>query len=238
MKYIILIATIFTQVVFAQDAKPKFKGESEASAIVVSGNTNNETYAAKTKNQYALTDLDIASIFGKYIKSTAGGTETGNAWEAGARYERVIIADQLNGFVQHKAESDPYNGIFVQRDSTDLGLKYIIIARDDLNWFTELGLRSSKIYDGTNVEYVNYGRLYTEASDKFSSTTTGKVWVEYLPNFKNSNEYLYNAEISLSVVMTSVLSLKTAYLLNHNEALASPLKKDSTTWTTALVANY
>ena len=126
MKSLVLILCSMVAVsAFAEDAK--FLGESEASAVVVSGNSSNETYAAKTKNTYNITDMDSATVFGKYLRSVTSGSESNKAWEAGLRYERVFLKDTLSGFVQHKAEHDPYNGQFIQRDSTDIGAKYTFI---------------------------------------------------------------------------------------------------------------
>lgn len=228
---------------FAQESKT-FKGESEASAIVISGNSNSETYGAKTSNTWTLTEYDLTTVFGKYIRATTAGVESNKSWEAGLRYERVFIKDVFNGFIQHKAEHDPYNGIFVQRDSTDIGGKYFFVKSDELTWLAELGLRHSETYSGlnpapdTSKDAANFARVYTEASYKFNATTSGKFWVEHLPNLKDSQASLTNAEASLSVAMTDILSFKTSYLVNYNQAVAAPAKKETSTWTTALVAKY
>ena len=250
----LLILAIFTTGV-AQAADETFKGESEASAIVVSGNLNSQTIGAKTKNTWKFTEDDAAIAFGSYIDGKSEVVDSNGlvidalskSWTAGLRYERVITKDQFSGFIQHMAEADPYNGIFVQRNSTDLGAQYHIIKSETLNWLAELGYRYSDIYKGIrNVNNVatedtystNYVRGYTEVSDKFNANVSGKLWFEYLQDTKESDQSLWNAEASLSVVMSSIFSLKTAYLVKHNEGTPSPGKKDTTTWTTALVANY
>lgn len=225
------------QVEAPEEAK-KWNGETEASSVVISGNTSTETYGAKTANVYTITETDLARVFGKYLRTTSGGAETNKLWEAGIRYEKIFVKDLWSGFLQHKAEHDPYNGIFVQRDSSDIGVKYYFTKTDDLDWFGELGYRYAKVYDGTMVQHSNFGRIYTQADYKLTPSASTKLWVEYLPNLSRSNEDQYNAEVSLSVMISSMFSLKTAYLVNYNEALLAPLKKTSTTWTTALVAKY
>ena len=242
-----LISLAATQV-NAQDAATKsFDGESEASVVIIDGLSKSETYGGKTKNNYKLTDTDIMTIFGKYIKTStqltgaASKSETARNWEAGIRYEKVFVTDLLNGFLQHKAESDPYNGIFTQRDSTDLGAKYFITKDDTLIWFLEAGARYATQNpdftdtDGARSKSTTAARLYTEASNKFNESTSGKLWVEYVPNFKSDDFSYSNAEASLTVAMSSILSLKTAYQVYHREI---GLKKDTTTFTTALVAKY
>lgn len=235
---LILLLTISAHAQETAPVEKKFKGESEASTVVVSGNTNSETYGAKTKNTYTFSELDAVSIFGKLLKTKTAGVETASAWEFGARYERAFTKDVLSAFIQHKAEHDPYNGVFIQRDSTDLGLKYILAKSDDFNWLAEAGVRSSKVYTGPTNETLSFGRAYTEMIYKISPTSSTKFWAELLPNFTRPDEYQYNAELSLSVTISTMFSLKTALLLNHNHAILDPQKKDTTTWTTALVATY
>ncbi|MFN3453695.1 MAG: DUF481 domain-containing protein [Pseudobdellovibrio sp.] len=247
MKVIISVLIAFcTNMAYAQDTT-KFTGESEASVVLIDGLSKSETWGAKTKNVYTFENNDNVSIFGKYLKTStqaaaaATKTETALNWEVGARYEKSFINDVLNGFIQHKAESDPYNGIFTQRDSTDLGAKYFFIKTDDVTVFTEAGIRFSTQNpdyvdsDGETSKSTTAGRLYVEAQNKFNESTSGKLWVEYIPNFK-SNDFSYTtAEASLSVAMSSVLSLKTAYQVYYREM--GP-KQTTTTWTTALVAKY
>lgn len=235
------LALASTAIAQTTEEAASFKGESEASAIIIDGNTKSESYGAKTKNTWTVSDSDLLIAFGKYIRTTANSLESAKAWEAGLRYERIFIKDVLNGYLQHKAESDTYNGVFDQRDSTDIGVKYFITTSDTFNWFTEAGYRYSTVLGAPGKpekEGINYARIYTEANYKFSETGSTKLWIEHLPNLTHSSEALTNAELSLSVVMTSILSLKTAYLWNHNEGAEAPSKKDSSTWTTAIVAKY
>ncbi len=244
MKKLLMVAIGLCAAMTAHGEEKTFKGESEASAIVISGNANSETYGAKTTNTWSMTEADLATVFGKYVRTKSAGTETSKAWEAGARYERVFIKDLFNGFLQQKAEHDPYNGVFVQRDSTDVGGKYFFKKSDDLTWFGELGYRYSSTYSGlaiapnTYKDNASFARIYSEVTAKFNTSTSGKLWAEYLPNLSDSTKSLTNAEASISVVMTDVLSFKTSVLLNHNEGTVAPGQKDTTTWTTALVAKY
>lgn len=237
---LVLLSVVCANLSQAQE-KSVFKGESEASAIVISGNIDSETIGAKTKNTWNMTDLDLASIFGSYLVTKTAGTETAKAWTAGLRYERIITIDQFSGFLQHMAEHDPYNGVFTQRNSTDIGGKYFFTKSDSLTWFAELGYRYSSIYDGvltSDTRNTDYARIYTEITSKFNTSTAGKLWGEYLSDLKDTDKSLWNAEASVTVVMTTLLSLKMSYLVNHNEGTLPPNKKDTTTWITALVANY
>jgi putative salt-induced outer membrane protein len=239
---LIIFGLVFglAQITFAQDAATAtFKGESEASAIVISGNSNSETYGAKTKNTWNMTESDLAIVFGKYIQTSAGGNTTNKQWEAGLRYERVIVKEIFNGYLEHKAEHDPFNGVFVQRDSTELGGKYFFTKSDDLTWTGELGYSYSKIYLGSDITgYGNFIRGNTEANYKANASTSVKFLAEYKHNLKDADKSNSKGELSVSVVMTDLLSLKTAFEVVRNEAAVAPNEKQTTTWTTALVAKY
>lgn len=251
----LVLAAVLSSPASAQEEGTTFKGESEASSVFVSGNLNSSLIGAKTKNTWNLTDMDAAIVFGSYIDGKAEALDsTGQIidaltkyWNAGLRYERVITKDQFTVFVQHMAEHDPYNGVYVQKNSTDLGVKYTILKDDQLNWFVELGYRYTGFYQGQhtvdNVVKVedyntNYIRGYTEVSNKFNESVSGKLWFEYLQDTKESDQSLWNAEASLSVALNKTFSLKSAYLNRHNEGIPAPDKKDTGTWTTALVASY
>lgn len=240
-----LLASLTFCQAFAADP-PQLTGESEASIVMIDGLSKSETWGAKTKNTYSFENADNISIFGKYLRTAtqaagaANKSETALNWEAGLRYERVLTK-KLNGFIQHKAEADPYNGIFTQRDSTDLGAKYLITQSETTVFLTEIGVRhSTQIPDfvdskGEAKNSTTAGRLYLEVSNKFNEATAGKIWIEHVPNFAESDFNYTKAEASLSVAMNSTLSLKTAYEIYHREV--GP-KKDTSTWTTALVARY
>ena len=109
-----------------------------------------------------------------------------------------------------------------------------------MNWFSELGFQYTSTYIATELDKENggYFRGYGEATYKISSSTSTKLWVERLFPLKNTDKARSIAELSLSVAMTDIFSLKTSYLYNRNEGVLSPFKKDTTTWTTALVAKY
>lgn len=221
----------------AQDKSP-WAHESEAAIVNVDGNTKSESYSAKQKTVYTF-DMNAMTAAGRYLQTKASNVETAKSWEASLRYER-IFSDMWSGFLQHGAESDIYAG-YVQRDNTDLGAKYFFIKSEARNLFSELGVRyTSTLPTGTAKKDSNTsGRLYAEYSDKITDTLSGKFWVEYLPNFKDSDAYLVNYEPSISVMISQVFSLKVAYLVKYHNKTATPTeKKEDTTFTTALVAKF
>nr|WP_295902528.1 DUF481 domain-containing protein [uncultured Bdellovibrio sp.] len=219
----------------AYSAEP-FTGEAEAGAIIVSGNNDSESYNAKAKTVYTH-EKNVYSAFGRYLKTTSAGTESARNWEIGARYERELT-DYLGVFVGQKAESDIFNG-YIQRDSTDAGLKYYRIKSVEMNGTVEAGSRyHTTLPTAGGSTHDNMGRLYTEFNKALDKTLSFKYWAEYLPNFTETDAYLANTEASLNVMLNSVFSLKLAYLLQYQNVPPASGKYTTTTTTMNLVAKF
>ncbi len=232
-----LLCTLLVTFAAHADDAPPFKGEAEAGVIIVSGNNDSESYNAKAKTTYTH-DKNVYTAFGRYLKTNSNGVESARNWEAGVRYERELT-DYLGVFVGQKAESDVFNG-YIQRDSTDAGLKYYLIKGDEMSWTVEAGYRYQKTQPttGNDVTYDNLGRVYTEFNKALDKTLSFKYWAEYLPNFTDHDAYLANTEASLNVMLNSVFSLKLAYLLQYQNVPPSGGKYTTTTTTMNLVAKF
>ncbi|MBC7465006.1 MAG: DUF481 domain-containing protein [Bdellovibrio sp.] len=222
--------------------------ESELSIVSSGGNTKSDTFSAKQKTSYTLHDSKVTAaasyLQGKSSqtdKTSGVSTEVKNLrWDASLRYD-YAFNEKFGAFFGHGAESDSDAG-YVQRDNTDLGGQYTVIKSDEQSLITEAGLRYTKTYDGTLNDYATYGRLYAEYVRHFTKTINFKLWAEHLPNLKESQNYLSNAEASVSVILTSTFSLKTAYLAKyHNRQVSTAVVEDKrleTLLTTALVAAF
>ncbi len=247
-KILTVVALLSSINVFAEEAKSNWAHESQAALITANGNTTSETYSAKQKTAYSLESSKM-TLSGSYLdgkarqtdKTSGTVTEVKNRkWDAGLRYD-YNFTEALGAFTAQLAESDT-NAAFIQRDSTDIGGKYLALKADDKSLQTEAGLRSTKTYDGTSNDYTTFARFYAEYSQAFNKDVSMKFWVEYLPNLKDSDKYLTNAEASLSTVLSSVFSMKNAYLANyHNYPVSTTVYQDKrldSLFTTSLVAKF
>lgn len=248
MKLLIVTLLSLSATAFAQDATPesKWAHESELSAVIVDGNSNTESYAAKHSSTYTW-DLNKLLGYGKYLetKTMAFGAPTqvtAKSWEAGARYERAL-SELWSAFVAHSAESNEFSG-FVQKDNTDIGAKYFIWKLEESTWFAELGYRYTTVLlttpnaDGKRKVNENFARLFSEYTKAWEKNLSFKFWVEYLPNLDHSDAYLANAEPSLNVVLSETFSLKTGYLMKYQNVPPAGGKRLDTTFTTALIAKF
>ena len=223
--------------VFAEEKSP-WSHESEASIVKVGGNTTSDSYSVKQKTSHKF-DMNLLSLSARYLQTKSGSVETARQWDGSLRYEREL-SDKWAIFAQHGAEADSYAG-YTQRDNTDLGGKYYFIKSEPGTFFSEAGGRYQKLLFSANGDttYSTMGRLYLEYTKKINNSVFGKLWAEYLPNFKDSDAYLVNYEPSLNVMMSQIFSLKVAYLVRyHNKITTVTEKKEDTTLTTALVAKF
>ncbi|MBO9666573.1 MAG: DUF481 domain-containing protein [Bdellovibrio sp.] len=222
----------------AQEAAPPppFKGTAEAGAILVTGNSDSENYAAKAGVSYTQ-GKHVYSAFGHYIKTEANNVESARNWDIGVRYDHAWT-DYLGFYVGQKTESDIFAG-YLQRDSTDVGLKYFLTKTDTFTWTLEAGYRYSKTQQVlTGTTYDQLMRIYSEVNKSFDKTFSFKYWAEYLPNMTDPDAYMFNTEASINVMLNSIFSLKLAYLLQYQNQPPDGGKYDTTTSTLNLVAKF
>ncbi len=225
--------------IFAQAPAPKspWAHESELGVVLASGNTNTENYNFKQQTTLSL-NPNIFRATAAYLKSRDTGQETSRRWSIGLRYEREL-SESVNAFINHLIESDIFAGM-IQRNSTDIGLKFFLLKTDADHLFSEVGYRNS--YEQRVVATENgtthYGRIYAEWNHTWQEKLTHKLWVEYLPNFSNGEAYLINAEPSLSMHLTDIFSIKLAYLINYKNLPAQDKKRLDTLYSTVLTATF
>lgn len=230
----IFLTLVFSFHVYAQEG---LHNESEGNAMVVSGNANNETYGYRQKTWYEW-DLNIITAWGRYILARQSGVESAKAWELGLRYDRKLN-DWSSVFAAHSAESDIFAGYY-QRDNTDIGYQYRWIHTDETKLLSEIGYRYIYTrYTNRSHEVNNTARLYSEVKHTINEMVTSQLWVEYIPSFTEAENYYINAEPSLSVMLSRIFSLKTAYLFKYtNKIPPAQTERLERTFTTSLVAKF
>jgi putative salt-induced outer membrane protein len=222
--------------------KNPYSNESQVAIVQTGGNTISDSYSLKQVSAYVVGQNTFKGS-GDFLQSrsedltTGVSSETAFRWDAGLRYERSV-SERWSAFVGYLLESDKYAG-FMQRHNTDLGGKYAIIKSANFNLVSEAGYRyiQQNNTDGTQP-YSNNGRLYLEAIYQLNASNSAKLWFEYLPNFTTSAAWKANSEASISSAISSIFSLKVAYLTNINNEPVAGKKKTDTTLTTALVAKF
>ncbi len=221
----------------AEPPKQGFSNDSELGVVITSGNARAQSINLKQEDDYSWTLNKVLSAY-RYLSNSSNGSETARAWEGNLRYERAL-SPSLAAYIAQGVEGDPYSG-YDRRFNSDLGGKYGVIKTETFAWDAELGYRytSEDRITPPNL-YSNFGRVFTELNKNWTATSSTKFWVEYLPNFSHPRAYLLNSELSASSVLTTIISVKIAYLLKYDADPAAGIsQKADTFFTTSLVAKF
>jgi putative salt-induced outer membrane protein len=236
MKRFFVLCAALSCISFAQADEFTLKNESEVGIVVTSGNSKSQSYNLKQMSAGEW-DRNTVKLSAGYLKTTSGDVTSALRWNLGVRYERAF-SEAVSGFIAQSVESDLFAGK-LQRYNTDVGAKYAISKSEEFTWFAELGYRYAQENLTTGADTSqNYARLYTEATRNLSKTVSLKYWIEYLPNFTVSQDWQLNTELSLSAALSSVFSVKSAYLLKVDQLPPTGKEKADSTFTTALVAKF
>lgn len=246
MKKFILITFALVSVAFsakAQDAatEPRaWSADAEAGIVSSNGNTRSSSYLLKGNSSYKF-DMFLTKLNGSYLRNESRDNATNvttdyEKWDIGLRLERVIT-EKVSAFLGHSLESDKKAGIDL-RNNTDIGAKYFIVKHETYYTFAEAGYRyTTEEYVAGGDEDFNYLRAYIESEKKWTPTFSNKLWVEYLPNLDETDDYNVNAEASVNAAIDSMFSIKTAYLVKYDNVPAATHKTDSL-FSTSLIAKF
>ena len=228
----------------------KTTNESELTFIQTGGNTAIETYNVKTETKFHTQDY-ILSLGGHYFlslyetKNSDDETikvESARAWDVSTKLEKEM-SKRLNFFAGLQIESDKFSG-FQQRDNYDIGGKYSFIKTDKKTFSTELGYRYSveheynELQSNGNITTSNKARIHTEFEKQLNETLSYKLWIEYLANFTEPDDYMINLEPSMMVNLTNTFSFKIAYIGNYDNQPAAEKEKLNFKYTMSLLANF
>ncbi|HXH31804.1 MAG TPA: DUF481 domain-containing protein [Bacteriovoracaceae bacterium] len=233
MPILLLLLVTLTVNAYAQ-----YTNESELSSIRTGGNSEVLTTNTKTLNTY-LWNLNQLRMGGHYTYGEANTDVSARNWDINSRYEREL-SPRVSAVVGEVVEGNRFIGI-KSRYNSDLGLKYYSLKTDLKNFFTELSYRYSveDRFAPLPNSYDNKGRFYNEYNHKYSETLQYRFWLEIIPNFTDSRDYLVNGEASLTTILTSMFSLKLAYLgMYDNRPAFEGFENYDFTTSTSLVAKF
>ncbi|WP_052590548.1 DUF481 domain-containing protein [Halobacteriovorax marinus] len=233
MKFVfIMLFSAISMSSFAQ-----FKSEDSASVNITGGNTDLKTYTFKSDNSYTV-EKSVYRAHGSYHYGESDSVRSAENWDFGLRYDYNFLPT-TGMYVGELIEADRFAG-YDRRYNTDLGLTHIFYKSDSATFLAEAGLRYAieKPLDNSEDKKDFKGRIYTEITEKLQDNLKGKFWIEYLPNFSESKDYLVNLEPSLIITLTKTFSMKTAYLWKYDNEPPTGKSKYDHNYTLSLLANF
>lgn len=232
-----LLFSLITLAMTTSAIAADFSNESEAGIAVATGNSKSKNYNLKQDNTLKV-DANVFKFSGRYLNAYADDKESARYLFGGLRYERELTTD-FSVYVGQGLESDKFSG-YDRRHLNDIGAKYKLITTETIAWFVEAGYRytDEKLTNGSK-DYRNSLRAFTQVEKKWNPSVSTKYWVEYVPNLDNSKDYEINTEVSVSAALSSIFSIKSAYLLKYDRVPAAGAStRTDTLLTTALVAKF
>jgi putative salt-induced outer membrane protein len=236
MKSIIytLLILMFIRPVFAE-----FQHVGEASIVLSGGNAELSTYNFKTNNTKKI-DRYSTSFGGHYTYGTAGELEIVRNWDVNAKID-TKFTKTLGAFIGEKLEGDKFSG-YERRLNTDIGVSDVLFTTDEQELKGEIGYRNfyeKNINPAIESKNDHMGRLnlkyrYT-AKDRFVIES----YVEYLPNFSESDDYLVNFGPSIAFSLTSIFSFKVGYDGRYdNQPAIEGNRKLDYLYTTSIISKF
>ncbi|EQC51889.1 DUF481 domain-containing protein [Bacteriovorax sp. DB6_IX] len=232
-------ALIVSSLLLTVSAQAKFETEDEFSAVVSGGNSDVKTYNLKSANTYTFSKKHAADFKVNYTYGESDGERSAENWDALLRYDRSLN-DRSALFVSELVEANRFSGVS-RRYNSDLGFKYKILGSDKHKSKSEVAYRytiEKNIDESIADKKDSKARVYIDYERVFANANSSKLWVEYLPNFTESEDYLVNVGYSLKMVMTNTFSLKLSYVWKYdNEPVVGNSTSDYT-YTTGIIAKF
>ncbi len=233
MRLLFLLSLLFSSVAFAQ-----YANESELAMVQTGGNSTVQTINSKNANSIQW-DLNKMTFGGHYSYGDNKEAVTVRNWDLNVKYERELN-HKISLVGGEIIEGNKFTAIKARYNS-DLGLRYYYIKTDLKAFFSEISYRyaiEDRDPPADNL-YDNKGRFYNEYRHKYSETLQYKIWIDYIPNFTDGKDYLVNGEASVTAILTSMFSLKVAYMGMYDNKPALPgFKNYDYTTTTGLLAKF
>lgn len=245
---LIALSVGFSSSAFSQ--KKPFSSVNELAIVSTGGNSNMETYNAKTENKYK-ENKRTYGISGHYTLGLSDQgeesesddlVESARNWDARGSYEQELT-NNISAVAALQYEGDVFSG-YLQRENHDIGGKYNFIDTDKKTLYLEVGYRyteerrTEEDEDGRSLFFFNKGVVTAELQRKQETFTYG-LWLQYVPNFTESEDYQINVEPTFTVIINDLFSMKVSYKGNYdNEPNVEGNERLDWKYTTALVARY
>lgn len=231
-----LISVLIPLFLIMTSAHAQYSNESELTVILNGGNTEQETWNAKTMNGY-VAGKNTFKLGGHYSYGKADGELNTRNWDINTRYERALN-NSWSAFAAAQREEDFFANLDY-RWNYDLGGIYNFFKTDKHKLHAEAGYRRTLESDlsgqKTNGSKL---RIYSEYTRQHNESLFFKLWVEALPNLTESDDWMVNFEPSANFSMSKTFTLKLAYLHKYDNMPTPGAKKSDYTYTTSLIAKF
>ena len=234
MKNLIVLALI----VLASPLYAEFTHTGEASVVLTGGNSQLSTYNFKTTNKYPFMEKYTLNFGGRYTLGDANDVIVARNWDANAKLDMRIFKG-FGAFIGEKVEGDKFAG-FELRVNTDVGISKTFIENKVHTLKSEFGYRNfyeKNVDPAVDSKNDHVGRLQLDYQFKEKGKYVFQTYIEYLPNFSETEDYLVNIGPSLTFSLSSMFSFKVGYEGRYdNQPAVTGNRKFDYLYTTSIIS--
>ncbi len=239
---VIRFLTVFL-VVFAMDTggyaeEKRWDYQAELSFVDTGGNSDVTSLSVKNTLKYKFTEKlfsnwKVGALYGK-----SGGKKNAENYFTALRLD-YSITEQFYVSAITGWQKDEFAGIdSMYYLGPSVGYKFLTGHKHLL--LGEAGLRyvGEEYTNDTDKDYLS-SRAFAKYEYPFTEKNKVSQSLEFLCDFKDSNNYNLNSETALISAFSNVFSLKTSYVIRFdNQPVPSTLKKTDTVLALTLIANF
>ena len=216
---------------------PPWKGNLELSYLQTSGNSNSQTLSTAGKLERSFTrsklTAEAKALYGKQEDITSARN-----WFGSLKYD-YLVSDRLSVYVLEIVERNVIKGIEF-RYTHQGGLGYLLIktVKDTLRVEAGAGYVREDRVDPFNDYGFPTARLFGGYLHAFDEKNRFEQTVEYLPNLRESEDYLINEESSLISNLMGNLALKVSFAVAYDHLPPPDFQKSDRVFKTAFLYTF
>jgi putative salt-induced outer membrane protein len=210
---------------------------AELSFVKTGGNTDVENLLINNAFKYLFSSSVTGSWNLHILNGETNNTKTAEKYDTELRLDKKYT-DRVYSFGNVIWLQDKFAGVN-PRKYVGLGGGYKILTGPTHTLLTEAGLNytTENFTDGTDRDYMG-GRLFGKYIYNFTEKNYFSQSVEYIPSFKEENNYFLNSETAVVSALNGYLSLKASYVVNYNNDPPVGKERTDTLTSTTLVVNF
>ncbi len=220
----------------AQDAPKPREFTADLGFVNTSGNSEVTTFNLGEKLILRAGRWEHKQQFGS-VYGAQDGTQTSNLlfanWRSDLALNKNIAVFGFFGF-----DRNTFAGIS-RRFEQAAGLAAKLVTRDTDAWSLEVGLASNqqRATDGTTLNFMSL-RSGTTWKHHFSKASYFQQSVEFLPSFKDSEDYRMNSESAFVAPISTHVSMKAGYVIRYDNLPETGRQASDRIFTTGLQFNW
>lgn len=219
------------------DDLPPWEGNMELSYLQTSGNSNSQTLATAGKLVRTFTNSSLTAE-AKAIYGEKEGVASDRSWFTLMKYDQNIT-ERASVFVLETVERNVLKGIeFRYSHQGGIGYYFIKAVADTLKVEAGAGYVHEDRIDPFKDHGFPTARLFGDYLHAFDEKNRFEQTVEYLPNLRETKDYLLNEETALITNLMGNLALKVSFTVAFDNLPPPDFQKSDRVFKTAFLYTF